>query len=343
MQAPATNENTQDNKKRIKKKQKKNRGKQIPLPLLIIIDFLLIAASMLAYAYFLYLKPQAYSVTNSENAAVVASTDTSSDEGTDAAESLSQKFAGKFTTGEALSTDNMYISDSVNVTLTSVQQNGVTYYIEDIYIADIACFRTAFADGVYGRGYTDTILDMAIDSNAVCAVNGDFYGIDSDGVVIRNGVLYNTEMDSDDDVLVLYNDGTMKTYTVNEFNPETAMAEGAWQAWCFGPALIDDNGNAVLSYYDSVGSIEGLNPRTAVGYYEPGHYCFVTVDGRAAGYSVGMTMQQLAELFQSLGCTAAYNMDGGQSSVMTFGSAVANQPYKGGREVSDILYIIDLN
>ena len=56
-----------------------------------------------------------------------------------------------------------------------------------------------------------------------------------------------------------------------------------------------------------------------------------------------MTMQQLAELFQSLGCTAAYNMDGGQSSVMTFGSVVANQPYQGGREVSDILYITDLD
>ncbi len=29
------------------------------------------------------------------------------------------------------------------------------------------------------------------------------------------------------------------------------------------------------------------NPRTAVGNYEPGHYCFLVVDGRQPGYSDG--------------------------------------------------------
>lgn len=321
-------------------KDRSRKGKLIPLPLLIVIDIFLIASAMLAYAYFLYLKPQVYETVTAGDQATAETADTSKDS---LVTDWSNKFAGKFTNGDVLSSDNMYISDSVNVSLIRVQQDGVTYYIEDIYIADINCFRSAFADGVFARGYTDTILNMALENNAVCAVNGDFYGIDSDGVVIRNGILYNTEMDSDDDVLVLYYDGTMKTYSVDEFDPETAMSEGAWQAWCFGPALLDDSGNAVLSYYDSVGSIEGLNPRTAVGYYEPGHYCFVTVDGRAPGYSVGMTMQQLAQLFQSLGCSVAYNLDGGQSSVMTFGSSVANEPYKGGREVNDILYITDWN
>ena len=60
--------------------------------------------------------------------------------------------------------------------------------------------------------------------------------------------------------------------------------------------------------------VQGLNPRSAVGYYEPGHYCFVVIDGRQPGYSKGATLMQLAQLFESLGCKEAYNLDGGKSA-----------------------------
>ena len=44
---------------------------------------------------------------------------------------------------------------------------------------------------------------------------------------------------------------------------------------------------------------------------------------------------------EELGCQVAYNLDGGQTSTMTFGDEIANQPYKGGRLTSDIIYISD--
>ena len=85
--------------------------------------------------------------------------------------------------------------------------------------------------------------------------------------------------------------------------------------------------------------ILATNPRAAIGYYEPGHYCFVLVDGRQSKYSKGMTMQQLSQLFEDLGCTAAYNLDGGQTAVMASKLGVVNRPYDGGRTTSDIVYI----
>jgi exopolysaccharide biosynthesis protein len=88
-------------------------------------------------------------------------------------------------------------------------------------------------------------------------------------------------------------------------------------------------------------SVNPSNPRTAVGYYEPGHYCFVVVDGRQPGYSDGYSTKELSELMFSLGCTVAYNMDGGKSSEMAFNGAFYNKPYHGGRGTSDILYIAD--
>lgn len=65
----------------------------------------------------------------------------------------------------------------------------------------------------------------------------------------------------------------------------------------------------------------------------------MVVDGRQAGYSDGMTLAQLAALFEQLGCKVAYNLDGGQTSSMTFGGKLANQPFQGGRLTSDIIYI----
>lgn len=84
------------------------------------------------------------------------------------------------------------------------------------------------------------------------------------------------------------------------------------------------------------------NPRAAIGYFEPGHYCFVLVDGRRAEtYSAGMRLEALSQLFYDLGCKQAYNLDGGQSAVMVFDGKVVNQPVGGGRPVSDIVYITE--
>jgi exopolysaccharide biosynthesis protein len=84
-------------------------------------------------------------------------------------------------------------------------------------------------------------------------------------------------------------------------------------------------------------------PRTAIGYYEPGHYCLVVVDGRqeSKGYSEGFTLMELSRVFYELGCSIAYNMDGGKSAEMIFDGKLQNRPYEGGRETSDIIYITE--
>ena len=72
----------------------------------------------------------------------------------------------------------------------------------------------------------------------------------------------------------------------SSFSVEEAIEQGAWQAWTFGPALLNTDGS-VLTSFASTNRIISANPRTAIGYYEPGHYCLVVVDGR--GESAGIT------------------------------------------------------
>ena len=250
---------------------------------------------------------------------------------------ISEKFADKYT-DTVVVTDSSYSSPDISIAVTEGTLGRTTYYLADIYVRDITCFQSALARNTYGSGFRDSIEDMAVLNNALLAVNGDYYGNTNEGVVIRNGVIYRANR-TDCDVCVLYYDGTMRVMPGSAFSVEDAVRDGAWQAWTFGPALLDTDGS-VLTSFSSTGRIISANPRTAIGYYEPGHYCMVVVDGR--GESAGITLPDLSELFYDLGCTAAYNLDGGNSSIMVWNSEIINEPSGGGRESSDALLIAEV-
>ena len=55
----------------------------------------------------------------------------------------------------------------------------------------------------------------------------------------------------------------------------------------------------------------------------------VAVDGRQPGYSVGMTLEELAHFFLKLGAVDAMNLDGGGSTTMVIGGEVVNSPSDG--------------
>ena len=250
---------------------------------------------------------------------------------------ISEKFADKYT-DTVVMTENSYSSPDISITVTEETWGRSTYYLADIYVRDITCFQSALAGNTYGSGFRDSIADMAALNSALLAVNGDYYGNTNEGVVIRNGVIYRANR-TNCDVCVLYYDGSMRVMPGASFSVEEAIADGAWQAWTFGPALLDTDGSA-LSGFASTGRIISANPRTAIGYYEPGHYCMVVVDGR--GESAGITLPDLSQLFHSLGCAAAYNLDGGNSSIMVWNSEIINRPSGGGRESSDALLIAEV-
>ena len=57
------------------------------------------------------------------------------------------------------------------------------------------------------------------------------------------------------------------------------------------------------------------HPRTAIGAKADGTLYFVVVDGRQSGHSIGVTLPDLAMIFDELGCNNAVNIDGGGSSI----------------------------
>jgi Phosphodiester glycosidase len=81
--------------------------------------------------------------------------------------------------------------------------------------------------------------------------------------------------------------------------------------------------------------VASRNPRTVAGVRADGTLLLVTVDGRAPGWSVGMTLRQAARLMRSLGAVDALNLDGGSSTAMTVRGELVNRPSDrvGGRPV----------
>ena len=241
-----------------------------------------------------------------------------------------------------ISADTEYHDDQIDIVLTTMRVENTTVYVADVQIADISLLKTALAGNTYARNLTETTSVQAANAGAILAINGDYYGAQERGYVLRNGVLYRASAQSGTDALVIGADGNFRIITEGETSADTLVREGAWQVLTFGPALIND-GQVTVSSSDEVGPAMPSNPRTAIGQISEGHYLLVVSDGRTKE-SAGLSLRQLAELMQSLGAQIAYNLDGGGSSTMVFQGRVVNNPTTNGRSlrersVSDIVYI----
>lgn len=249
--------------------------------------------------------------------------------------------------------DTSYTSDDIQIKIDQVQTGSgsdqITYYVADVVLKDSDNLLSAFADNNFGRNIIENTSTIAADNNAIFAINGDYYGFRDDGVIIRNGTVYRDSPVRT--ALALFNDGTIQSFDEEELSSTSLLERGVTNTLSFGPTLIKDG--VMIDNFDNLKidtnfgnrSIQNSNPRTGIGMIAPNHYVFIVVDGRKEGYSKGMTLTEFAKVFADLGCTEAYNLDGGGSSTMVFMGNVVNNPLGKGKErgVSDILYIREAN
>lgn len=115
---------------------------------------------------------------------------------------------------------------------------------------------------------------------------------------------------------------------------------GTWQTFEFGPALIENGQKLSFSRaFDLISTKSSRREsRTAIGQIDTLHYAVVVADGRQDGYSIGMTLPELQDVFLSLDAKTAINLDGGGSTEMWFNGQIINQPSGGTeRKITDII------
>ena len=252
-----------------------------------------------------------------------------------------QLAASQEETAEPVITENSYHDGNISIEITEERIGDTTVYLADVRLASAEHLKTAFADNAYGRNVTDTTSGIAEAVDAILAVNGDFYGAQQSGYVIRGGVLYRSAAKKGAEDLVIYADGSFGIIREAEITAQALLDSGARDVLSFGPALVE-NGEISVSVNDEVGRAKASNPRTAIAVMDELHYLFVVSDGRTSE-SEGLSLYELAAYLQSNGVQTAYNLDGGGSSTMVFNGRVVNNPTSGRsikeRSVSDIVYI----
>lgn len=326
--------------------QNKKKKKLLPLALVLFLDLLAVGVELNVFALFhhvLKLHPEAEPIVTAaaplpakqelpEVPEVPEVPEAAEPEEPSVPEGdFSLRFPEQFTQGEIISDENSYRSKNLALYFTRVQQDRLIYYTTEIYVRDVHDLRTAFSGGEY-YSPAKPCAEIAWRANAVAALSGDFYYARKEGVVVRNGVLYRDTRN--EDICVIWPDGSMECYADSEYDTAMLLDGGAWQAWGFGPSLLE-NGQAVTKFEHL---LDYANPRAAIGCVEPGHYFFVMVEGRTYA-SAGMTLEQLSELFASLGCRTAYNLDGGRSANLYWNGKLVNTDPN--RFISDIIYLAE--
>lgn len=251
---------------------------------------------------------------------------------------------GENTLTEPVITDTSYEDGHISIQIRTMRRLDTDIYIADIVVDNPDLLQTALAGDAFGRNLTDTTSSIAEANNAVLAINGDYYGFRDAGYVMRGGYLYRdlAAYDQDQEDLCIMADGTLEILAEVDYSAQDMADMGARDIFSFGPGLLID-GEITVREGDEVERAQVTNPRTSIGQIAPLHYVFVVSDGRTEE-SVGLSLLELAQLMQDLGCTTAYNLDGGGSSTIWFNGRVLNKPTTFGekiteRSISDIVYI----
>ena len=242
------------------------------------------------------------------------------------------------------------------------------YYAADIRIRSLSYLRAGLAYDTAGENFNEKTSDICNRHKGIIAIDGDTYGSQKNGYVIRNGRVIRSSKNlsrKKPEDLAIYANGTFEIFNERNYTLDEIAAKGAWQVYSFGPGLISE-GKKIVQKGEEVGTAaqQNMNQRCAIGMISPLHYVFMVSDGRIR-QSPGLSLYQVGKVMESLHCYCAYNLDGGGSATMYLddGSGNANglgalinyctqqlvgsnnkdtlpeAPPIGEREVSDIVYI----
>ncbi len=196
---------------------------------------------------------------------------------------------------------------------------------------------------------------MAAAHNGVAAINGSYYDMKhgtsvcfhkiDDQVIDWTG---RSELGARVNGAVRTRDGKLEILDWS-LQAEETYKENKGTVLASGPIMMQDGRVADFSKC-SRGFIETKHPRSAIYTTRKGKVVMITVDGRAKGNSIGVSIPEFAHLVRVLGAYDAINLDGGGSTTLWMKGAdndgILNHPsdnrkfdHKGERSVSNIIYV----
>ena len=236
-----------------------------------------------------------------------------------------------------------YCDDSILCIVWKEAIGNTVCTFSEVRIADGSQLRRSLAGDSYSSSIQLKASDMAKAVNSVVAINGDFYAFRQIGVVVYKRELFRFSP-SVLDTCFFTSSGDMLFAHAGELS--TAEATKQYIAdndilfsTSFGPILVE-NGEIYRTASYPVGEVFNYYARSAIGMTGDLHYLLmVTSTEDSYRYIDGMYASTAAQIMYDKGCIMAYELDGGQTAVITFNGAPANGiVYGSERTMSDIIY-----
>ena len=230
-----------------------------------------------------------------------------------------------------------YNSDKINIEIEHIVKDEfkIEMWVATVKINDPSQLKSAFAGNEFTSDKKERTSTIAKKNNAVLAIDGAAVGFNTNGRVIRDGVIYR-DSDLDCAPLIIKENGDLEVFEYGEKTAQEILDLGGVETYDFGPTLIKDN--EILDIYGEWYKTV-KDSRTVIGQKGPLEYVILVADGRSEK-SEGISLYDAAVELQNRGCYIGYNLDGGGSTTLYFNGEVLNNPSDiiGERRISDILY-----
>jgi len=240
-------------------------------------------------------------------------------------------------------TENGYADESIIVRMEDREEDGVIWHLAFIQIASSTQLRTATAGKLTSKKVA-SVSGMAKNFHAIVAINGDNYQSETEKKTFeyRMTEKVRSKTNKAKDMLITDENGDFHLVLAAPKAEQAAALEALAaehqivNAFTFGPALVIDSEEQQIS------TEYGFNPnrpepRSAIG--QTGRLSYVMAIAEGRGASSGVSIQNLAHFMAGLGCTQAFNLDGGNSAEMVFGETLyKGMPGGDERGLNDIIY-----
>ncbi len=248
-----------------------------------------------------------------------------------------------FTPGKPVNQSNYiskteYQDPTLHVVIEQGRKDNCDYWVARVKIGHPSQLRTAAAGG-FENEFSMKGVFLAKRQNAVLAIDGDYFSYYPYGQIKRQGILYRDKLQGERDVLAIDENGDFHIVLTPARGTlgDTIDGKQLVNVFHFGPALVIDGevGTLEASYWLAP---ELKRQRMCIAQTGPLEYMALCCAGPMRG-SEGMDLQQFAVLAQELGAVVAYNLDGGDSTMMIFNNEKINdRENENTRAISDIIY-----